>query len=149
MRVQRLGPGPRGTDEMIRISMQVPSDLDLVQEAIETVAGQCLACGLSAHQVEFSLRVALGEALQNAIVYGNRLDPDKLVDLQVHMGARKVEVFVEDEGDGFDPTMVPDPTRPDRLEREDGRGLFLIRNLVDHVSFNDQGNSICMVLHRA
>ena len=134
---------------MIRISMQVPSDLELVQEAIEAVADQCLACGLAAHQVEFSLRVALGEALQNAIIYGNRLDPEKIVDLRVHMGARKVEVFVQDEGDGFDPTSVPDPTLPDRLECEDGRGLFLIRNLVDHVSFNDQGNSICMVLHRA
>jgi serine/threonine-protein kinase RsbW len=56
---------------------------------------------------------------------------------------------VADQGDGFDPAIVPDPTLPERLEEEDGRGLFLIRQLVDEVRFNDRGNAICMVLRRA
>jgi len=58
-------------------------------------------------------------------------------------------VQVCDQGDGFDPSVVPDPTEPNRLERDDGRGLFLIRNLVDEVRFNERGNTICMVLRRA
>ena len=51
-----------------------------------------------------------------------------------------------DEGDGFDPRGVPDPTLPDRLELEDGRGLFVLRSLVDHVAFNERGNSVCLTL---
>ena len=52
-------------------------------------------------------------------------------------------------GQGFDPDGIPDPTRPDCIDRPAGRGLFLIRELVDDLAFNEQGNSICMTLHRA
>ena len=51
-------------------------------------------------------------------------------------------------GPGFDPACLTDPVGPDDLERANGRGLFLIRSLVDHVSFNDRGNSICLTLRR-
>ena len=93
--------------------------------------------------------MALSEALSNAIVYGNGLDPSKSVDVRVELGDSGIAVHVCDEGDGFDPRTVPDPTLPERVDRPDGRGLFLIRQLVDDVSFNDRGNSICMILRRA
>jgi len=57
-----------------------------------------------------------------------------------------VRVHVVDDGEGFDPDAVPDPTLPHNLAREDGRGLFVLRHLVDHVSFNDKGNAICLTL---
>jgi serine/threonine-protein kinase RsbW len=71
------------------------------------------------------------------------------VDIRVEVATQGFAVHVCDEGAGFDPTAIPDPTLPDRVDRPDGRGLFLIRQLVDAVSFNDRGNSICMILRRA
>lgn len=59
-----------------------------------------------------------------------------------------VTICVADEGGGFDPATIPDPTTPERLELENDRGLFVIRNLVDELRFNDRGNCIWMVLRR-
>ncbi len=133
----------------VRIAVRVPSQLDVVEEAVDLVARHCLACGLSAEAVRFNLRVALSEALANAIIYGNGSDPTKQVDVRVAVQEQAVEVWVDDEGEGFDPNSVPDPTLPDRVDLPNGRGLFLIKKLVDEVSFNDRGNSICMTLRRA
>jgi serine/threonine-protein kinase RsbW len=131
------------------ISLRVPTDLQVVEEAVDLIARHCLASGLGAHTARFNLRVALSEALANAIVYGNGLDPSKSVDVRIEVATSDIAVHVCDEGPGFDHTTVPDPTLPERVDRPDGRGLFLIRQLVDNVSFNDRGNSICMTLRRA
>lgn len=147
--VRRSGRLRSKGDQGLRIEVRVPSALDIVEEALDVVMRHCEACPQPFEGREFSFRVALGEALQNAIIYGNREDPSKSVHVQLRVGERQVEVRVQDEGDGFDPSIVPDPSIPDRLHREEGRGLFLIRQLVDDVSFNDRGNSICMVLRRA
>jgi serine/threonine-protein kinase RsbW len=127
----------------------VPTDLEVVEEAVDLVARHCLASGIPPRAARFRLRVALCEALSNAIVYGNRMDPAKRVDVTVVVTDTTVSVQVRDEGDGFDPDGIPDPTSPDRLEMPEGRGLFLIRQLVDEVRFNERGNSICMILRRA
>jgi serine/threonine-protein kinase RsbW len=131
------------------ISLRVPTDLQIVEEAVDLIARHCLASGLGARVARFNLRVALSEALSNAIVYGNGLDPSKSVDVRIVVATSDIAVHVCDEGPGFDYHTLPDPTLPDRVDRPDGRGLFLIRQLVDNVSFNDRGNSICMTLRRA
>ena len=59
-----------------------------------------------------------------------------------------IRLEVTDEGPGFDPAAVPEPIRPEQLDEANGRGLYLIRKLVDAVQFNEQGNSICMILRR-
>lgn len=141
---------PRGLGERaVEISLRVPTDLEVVEEAVDLLARHCLASGLPPHTARFNFRVVLAEALANAIIYGNRMDPEKSVDVRVVVSRSGLTVHVCDQGDGFDPSGVPDPTEPDRLERDDGRGLFLIRNLVDEVRFNERGNTICMVLRRA
>jgi len=132
----------------IEISVRVPTDLDVVEETVDLVARHCLACGVSPRAARFVVRVALCEALANAIQYGNRLDPNKRVDVTVHVDDDALQVLVSDEGTGFDPAAVPDPTDPARLDLEQGRGLFLIRQLMDEVWFNDRGNAICMVMRR-
>jgi serine/threonine-protein kinase RsbW len=137
----------RGGDAAI--SLRVPTDLQVVEEAVDVIARHCLASGLGAKAARFNLRVALSEALSNAIVYGNGMDPSKSVDVRIEVEGKGIAVHVCDQGNGFDPSTIPDPTLPDRVERSDGRGLFLIRQLVDDVSFNDRGNSICMILRRA
>jgi serine/threonine-protein kinase RsbW len=145
----RRRSGPAAAGPAVEIQVRVPTDLQVVEEAVDVIARHCLASGLAPRAARFNLRVALSEALANAIIYGNEMDPAKQVDVRVVMGADGFAVHVSDEGAGFDPAQVPDPTLPERIERPDGRGLFLIRQLVDDVSFNDRGNAICMILRRA
>jgi serine/threonine-protein kinase RsbW len=84
--------------------------------------------------------------LGNAIRYGTGEDPRRSVRVRVELGRGVVRIHVMDDGRGFDTTRLPDPTHPDNLEREYGRGLFVIRHLVDDVAFNEKGNGICLTL---
>ena len=91
---------------------------------------------------------ALSEALSNAIVRGNCEERGKWVDVRAELLPDTIRVSVTDEGTGFDPSSVPEPIHPDQLGEANGRGLYLIRKLVDAVQFNERGNSICMILRR-
>jgi serine/threonine-protein kinase RsbW len=132
------------------MSLDVPSALEYVGPAVDLIANQFFGARppfrLSPRRVRFNLRVALAEVLGNAIAYGNREDPRRVVRVRVEVRRDTVRVHVTDEGAGFDPAAVPDPTLPERLEREDGRGLYVVRRLVDEVAFNDKGNSVCLTL---
>ncbi len=132
--------------EASRLRLDVPSDVEYVEEAVDLVARHCLTGTLSPRRVLFNLRTALAEALTNAIVYGNRGDVAKVVRVQVELEPDAIRIRVSDDGEGFDPAVPPDPTRPENVAREDGRGLFVMRHLVDRVDFNDKGNSICLTL---
>ena len=140
---------PAADSRRVEISIRVPTDLDVVEEAVDLVARHCLASGVAPRAARFNLRVALCEALANAIVYGNRLDPEKRVYVRVEVADEELAVYVRDEGEGFDPEHVPNPTDPERIGLEEGRGIFLIRQMVDEVHYNDRGNSICMIMRRA
>ena len=136
----------RGGETETELSLEVPSDLEYVGPAVELIAEELPGGPLSARRIRFNFRTAFAEALANAIAYGNQHDPSRLVRVRVIVTREAVRLHVTDEGGGFDPAQVPDPTRPDRLEREDGRGLFVLRRLVDHVAFNETGNSVCLTL---
>ena len=126
--------------------LDVPSDLGLVGPAVELLVHSCPPGPLSPRRLSFNLRAALAEALSNAIAYGNHYDRAKLVHVRVIVAHAQVQVYVADDGEGFDPAVVPDPTLPENREREDGRGLFVLRHLVDRVSFNEKGNAVCLTL---
>jgi anti-sigma regulatory factor (Ser/Thr protein kinase) len=126
--------------------LDVPSDLGMVGDAVELVANHLPAGMLSPRRISFNLRTALAEALGNAIRYGTGEDPERVVRVQVELGSDFVRIYVVDDGQGFDPSRMPDPTLPHNLERENGRGLFVIRHLVDDVVFNEKGNGICLTL---
>ena len=128
------------------MSLEVPSDLEYVGPAVELLVSALPGRPLSARRISFNLRTALTEALSNAIAYGNRHDPTKLVRVRAEVRREAVDVYVEDEGEGFDPASVPDPTLPGNREREVGRGLFVLRHVVDRVSFNAKGNAVCLTL---
>jgi len=128
------------------MKLDVPSDLGMVGDAVELVATHLPPGTLSPRRISFNLRTALAEALGNAIRYGNGEDPDRFVRVYVELGGDFVRIHVDDDGHGFDSSRVPDPTHPDNLEREYGRGLFVIRHLVDDVAFNEKGNGICLTL---
>ena len=128
------------------MKLDVPSDLGMVGDAVELVASHVPPGTLPPRRINFNLRTALAEALGNAIRYGTGEDPDRVVRVRVELGRDYVRIYIVDDGRGYDPSRLPDPTHPDNLERECGRGLFVIRHLVDDVAFNEKGNGICLTL---
>jgi len=126
--------------------LDVPSDLGMVGDAVELVATHLPAGTLSPRRISFNFRTALAEALGNAIRYGNGQDPDRMVRVFVELRRDFVRIHIDDDGQGYDPSRLPDPTHPDNIEREFVRGLFVIRHLVDDVAFNEKGNGICLTL---
>jgi serine/threonine-protein kinase RsbW len=96
----------------------------------------------------FETVLILTEALINALKHGNREDPLKLVVLSYHVVADRVLIEVEDEGAGFDPNAIPDPTLPENVERCCGRGLFLMRFYSTWLRFNKRGNRITLCKER-
>jgi serine/threonine-protein kinase RsbW len=139
-------PLPTGT--AVEVALRIPSDVSVIEEAVELVARHCFAGWDAPRRAHFRLRVALSEALANAIVYGNCEEESCVVEVRAECLPDAVHLHVTDEGRGFDPATVRDPVTPDDLEQPCGRGLFLIRNLMDDVRFTPPGNSICMTLLR-
>jgi len=130
------------------VTLRLPSDISWIEEAVELVVRHCLAGHQTTKKTRFRLQVVLSEALSNAIVRGNGENTEKWVDIRAELLSDTIRVHVTDEGPGFDPGLVPDPVTPEQLDTSGGRGLYLIRKLVDSVEFNEQGNSICMTLRR-
>ena len=93
--------------------------------------------------------IALTEAVNNAINHGNKNDPDKKVIVKYRKTINKVFFTVEDEGDGFDYDNIPDPTAPENIEKTNGRGVFLMRNLVDDITFHENGKKIELIFNCA
>lgn len=92
----------------------------------------------------FGMRLAMEEALVNAIKHGNRMDPGKQVFISCRFQPNEISVVIEDQGDGFDLTQVPDPTEEDNLEKPGGRGIMLIRSFMTSVEYNDRGNRLTL-----
>lgn len=88
-----------------------------------------------------SIWVALTEAVNNAISHGNKGDESKNVVLSFSTEGKDLIFVVEDEGPGFDYNNVPDPTSPENIESPNGRGVFLMRQLADEVTFNETGST--------
>jgi len=126
--------------------LELPNDLRAIERSVELLVERCREAGFDEGRLRFNFRIGVTEALANAMLYGNARDPNKRVIVEADFSPRRVVVRVTDEGRGFDPDSLPDPTLPATRCQAGGRGLFLIRNLMDEVAFNEQGNSITMVL---
>jgi serine/threonine-protein kinase RsbW len=92
-----------------------------------------------------NILIALTEAINNAITHGNRLDPEKIVSLDVDSSSKELEFTVEDQGNGFDLNEVPDPTLPENIEKLRGRGIYLMKNLADNITFENNGSKIKLI----
>ncbi len=148
-RKHRAGRGPRaeaGGALRGRLELEFPSRVRHLRPAVEEVVGRCERLAVGGSRAHLNLKVAVGEAISNAILYGNGEDPDKDVLVRAEYGDGVVRVTVADEGEGFDPGAVADPTRPENRARPSGRGLFLLRSLMDRVEWNDRGNRVTLVL---
>jgi serine/threonine-protein kinase RsbW len=126
--------------------LELPGDIRSIESTVEYVMQRCRTCSEQARRLDLNFRVGLTEALSNAMLYGNSHDPSKRVLVEVVLQAGRLEARVTDQGPGFDPSTVPDPTTPENLTKPCGRGLYLMRKLLDEVSFNDQGNQVTLVL---
>jgi serine/threonine-protein kinase RsbW len=126
--------------------LDIPNDLASIEETVEYVMQRCNVCGDDPRRLRLNLRVGLTEALANAMLYGNGRDPSKRVKMEVAFQGATITARITDEGRGFDPLCVPDPTCPANLMKPEGRGIFLMRKLLDEVHFNDRGNSVTLVL---
>jgi serine/threonine-protein kinase RsbW len=96
----------------------------------------------------FAVRLALEEALSNAFKHGNKNDPEKVVTLRCRIDGESIEIDIEDQGDGFDPEAVPDPTEEENLEIPAGRGIVLMRSFMTDVRFEPPGNRVRMTFSR-
>jgi serine/threonine-protein kinase RsbW len=96
----------------------------------------------------FGVRLAVDEAIANAIKHGNKHDPGKWVWVRYRVTPESVVAEVRDQGPGFSPQDVPDPLAPENLERGSGRGLFLMRSYMTWVRHNERGNAITLCKDR-
>lgn len=139
------------------LEWRIASDVMAISRVIEGVVALCTSAGFSARHCRFNIPIALTEALSNAIMRGNGNDASRSVNVrscveQTRDGATLL-VDVTDEGTGFDiATAGARPDSPDWLEREDGRGVFLMQSLMDRVeclrSNGLPGNTVRLILHR-
>jgi serine/threonine-protein kinase RsbW len=120
-----------------------PAEARRVQDEIERL----LASRQASDPEIFSVRLALEEALVNAIKHGNQMDRSKTVRIAYRLLPDHLEIHITDEGTGFDPCEVPDPTAVENLERPCGRGLMLMKHYMSEVVFNARGNSVLMRKH--
>ena len=94
-----------------------------------------------------NILVALTEAVNNAIYHGNQADPKKLIDIFFRTKKDAISFIIKDQGKGFDYNELPDPTDPNYIDKPNGRGVFLMRNLADKVEFEEKGSKVVLTFN--
>jgi len=123
----------------LRIESSI-NNLGIVENAIDEVIN---AIGIT--QEDYGkILVSTLEAVNNAIMHGNRYQKDKFVDVEISFKNGKLKIKISDEGKGFLPEEVPDPTIPQNVEELNGRGIFLMSKLADKVKYSKRGNAVTM-----
>jgi len=116
------------------IELKLPSRIEAVDEAGAAVAEIVGRSGIS-EEAAFGIDMAVREAVTNAVIHGNRLDDQKFVEINVRSSPESLEISVRDQGQGFNPAAVPDPTKEENILKTSGRGIFFMRNFMDEVDW--------------
>jgi len=119
--------------------LKFPSRIEAVAEAAAAVSDFMKSLGLS-EDVAFGVDMAVREAITNAVVHGNKLDAAKVVELRLRNTPEAFEITVHDQGTGFNPNDVPDPTKEENILKTSGRGIFFMRNFMDEVDWSVGAN---------
>jgi len=136
--------GGHASRSLIDIEAWMPSEIQAISPLVEQLmplieGSQCVAGN------ESDVELALREALNNAGLHGNRLDPSKRVQILCRCELRKgISITVSDQGQGFDPNAVPEPSAIGRIEAEHGRGILLMKMAMDEISFERGGTEVHM-----
>ena len=131
------------TPDQHEFEMVIASDMKAAVAIRDRILGLLESNNYSERDV-FCVRLALEEALINAVKHGNRLDPQKTVRIGCSVCTRLARIEIEDGGTGFCPADVPDPTQNGNLERPGGRGVLLMRSMMNSVEFSERGNLVVM-----
>ena len=133
--------------EPLRAHLVLASRFENIEVAEQALRDLCGEAGCDGDDLYWII-TALREALANAVRHGNHSDPERKVLVDFSIEDCTVSIRIEDEGDGFDPTAVPDPTDPENLLRPNGRGIFYMQQFMNHVEFGRGpmgGTSVLMV----
>ena len=134
----------KNNDKIKKTVLKIPSDIKYIRR----VSSKVLEAAAS-HEIDdsmkFDIRLCVEEALINAIVHGNRRDVTKPVKIAYWLKNGNLNIEVEDKGNGFDYKGLSDPTANDNIMKGSGRGVYLIRSLMDEVEYNDTGNKLKMI----
>lgn len=128
----RERPRPFVTEQTTRLVL--PSHIEAVADAAAAAKDFAQSCGAS-EDVAFGVDMAVREAVTNAVVHGNQEDETRPVEVTFSCQQRTLEIEVKDQGEGFDPAEVPDPTEAGNILKTSGRGNFLMRSFMDEVEW--------------
>ncbi len=126
----------------------ISSDPNLIPEVDEFIFDKINPLNLEA-DVLSNLSLAISEALSNAMVHGNKLDPNKDVTVSIRISRDDLVLSIKDQGEGFDPKSVPDPTIPENILKDSGRGIHIMRSFIDKVFYNftSEGTELKFIIY--
>jgi serine/threonine-protein kinase RsbW len=126
----------------IRIESKL-TNLRVVENTVDEITEEI---GIS-YNCYGKILVSILEAVNNAIIHGNRMASEKFVDISIIYQKKRLTVKVKDEGYGFSPEKVPDPTVPENIEEVNGRGVFIMSKLADEIRYSKRGNSVTLIFN--
>ena len=127
----------------IEETLVLESEMNSISQVEKLIDAQAQMLNID-DEVYGKYMLSVVECVNNAIVHGNKMDKNKKVTMHYHISNTTIEVTVSDEGEGFDPDKLPDPTAEENLERDCGRGIFVMRHLSDELEFANNGRTITM-----
>jgi serine/threonine-protein kinase RsbW len=131
-----------------RYDRAIPTEASAGRQVLSEVLTRLEAEHWLQHDI-FSIHLAMEEALVNAIRHGNRLDRRKQVHVSCRLAPDRIRIEIADEGAGFDPAALPDPTCPENLHCPGGRGVMLMKAFMSRVEYNQAGNRVVLEKERA
>lgn len=133
----------RTEDQEGTFNVSIPSDPEEIRRVQDDIETALRRNGFEDKEI-FGIRLALEEALVNALKHGNQMDRAKQIHVRYSVSPDRFDIAITDEGPGFDMDDVPDPLDEENLERPCGRGLFLIRHYMTDVTYHPPGNHVTM-----
>jgi len=128
-------------------SIQIYSKTDNLR-VIENVIDDISGVERLSNEIYGKILIATVEAVNNAIIHGNKTDQNKKVYVFIETREKELKIRVKDEGEGFDYEKIPDPTAPENIENIHGRGVFLMSRLSDKISFEEKGSMVEMIFKK-
>ena len=124
-----------------KLSLKIPSDIKYIREVSSGILKWLEPRKLDESAL-FDIRLCVEEVVRNAITHGNNSDLGLKVLISYWLEGDSLIIEVEDEGAGFDPGKMPDPTIEENIMKGSGRGIYIVRKLIDKMEFNDKGNKV-------
>ena len=130
-------------NELIKKKIEIPSEIKYIKRISQEILGHLKNLNVD-DSIHFDVRLCVEEAVRNSIEHGHSLDKNLPIVLTYTVDKDKIKIEIEDQGKGFDVKKVPNPGEDENIFKGSGRGVFLIRKLMDNVVYNKKGNKVKM-----